>query len=259
MIDPRIIAASIVGTVDWQSEVSGFCRCPGEALHTQRNGKKDCRVNVDGAPTIYCFHASCAPAVAAANKRLRRELGAGSGQQQERTNLPLVFEQKHPEDLVAFRVRCIGRNLPASAVAATAVVMTPATFVAVTVVTAIVAIVVVPLVPRFDVNHRRRAIGHRRRAVNDGWRTIRHGRRITGGRDHDLRCIPNRSGKRDAHGPTRLRRGGEPSDCNDGNQTKERFCFHARFDGGFSGVFSGQKSRDVFRCEAVREKGSKNE
>jgi hypothetical protein len=75
MKDPRQIAAGIVGTVDWQSEVSGFCRCPGEALHTSPNGNKDCRVNVDGAPTIFCFHASCASAVAEANWRLRRELG----------------------------------------------------------------------------------------------------------------------------------------------------------------------------------------
>ena len=72
MNDPRTIAAGIVGAVDWQSEVSGFCRCPGESLHTHRTGRKDCRVNVDGAPTIHCFHASCAPAVAEANKRLRR-------------------------------------------------------------------------------------------------------------------------------------------------------------------------------------------
>src|SRR5215471_8409744 len=76
MTDPRQIAAGIVGRVDWQTEVSGFCRCPGEAMHTSNNGKKDCRVNVDGAPTIFCFHASCAMAVAEANRRLRRELGA---------------------------------------------------------------------------------------------------------------------------------------------------------------------------------------
>jgi len=75
MNDPRRVAASIVGAVEWQTEVSGFCRCPGEALHTSANGKKDCRVNVDGAPTIFCFHASCAAMVAAANLRLRRELG----------------------------------------------------------------------------------------------------------------------------------------------------------------------------------------
>lgn len=75
MKDPRQIAASIVGAVDWQTEVSGFCRCPGEALHTHHNGKKDCRVSVDGAPTIHCFHSSCAPVVAEANLRLRRALG----------------------------------------------------------------------------------------------------------------------------------------------------------------------------------------
>jgi hypothetical protein len=78
MIDPRQVAASIVGTVDWQTEVSGFCRCPGESLHTHPTGKKDCRVSVDGAPTIFCFHASCAAAVAEANLRLRRELGETS-------------------------------------------------------------------------------------------------------------------------------------------------------------------------------------
>jgi len=76
MIDPRQVAASVVGAVDWQSEVSGYCRCPGESLHTHKTGKKDCRVNVDGAPTIYCFHASCAPVVAEANRRLRQELGS---------------------------------------------------------------------------------------------------------------------------------------------------------------------------------------
>lgn len=75
MADPHYIAASIVGPVDWQTEVSGFCRCPGEWLHTHKTGKKDCRISVDGAPTIFCFHASCAPVVAAANQRLRRELG----------------------------------------------------------------------------------------------------------------------------------------------------------------------------------------
>ena len=76
MIDPRQVAMTILGTIDWQNDVSGFCRCPGEAMHTSGNGKKDCRVNVDGAPTIFCFHASCATAVAEANRRLRRELGA---------------------------------------------------------------------------------------------------------------------------------------------------------------------------------------
>jgi len=76
MLDPRQVALRLLGAIDWQTEVSGFCRCPGESLHTSGNGRKDCRVNVDGAPTIFCFHASCAAAVAEANRRLRRELGA---------------------------------------------------------------------------------------------------------------------------------------------------------------------------------------
>lgn len=46
----------------------------GEKVNQQ--AVKDCRVSVDGAPTIFCFHASCAPAVAEANQRLRRELSA---------------------------------------------------------------------------------------------------------------------------------------------------------------------------------------
>ena len=74
MIDPRHVATGIVGAIDWQSAVSGFCRCPGEALHTHQSGRKDCRVHLDGAPTIHCFHTSCGAAVSEANRRLRREL-----------------------------------------------------------------------------------------------------------------------------------------------------------------------------------------
>src|SRR5215471_8744828 len=76
MIDPCYFASQLLGPIDWQTEVSGFCTCPGEGFHTSANGRKDCRVNVDGAPTIFCFHSSCAGAVAESNRRLRRELGA---------------------------------------------------------------------------------------------------------------------------------------------------------------------------------------
>jgi hypothetical protein len=51
MIDPRQIAAQIPGAIDWQTEVSGFCQCPGEALHTSAKGQRDRRVNIGGAPT----------------------------------------------------------------------------------------------------------------------------------------------------------------------------------------------------------------
>ena len=78
MSDPRQIAASIVGAIEWQTETQGLCACPGASAHTSASGKKDCRINIDGAPTIFCFHASCAPIVADANKKLRRALG-GAG------------------------------------------------------------------------------------------------------------------------------------------------------------------------------------
>ncbi len=41
-------------------------------MHRSANAKRDSRVNIGG----FWFHASCAPAVAEANRRLRRELGA---------------------------------------------------------------------------------------------------------------------------------------------------------------------------------------
>jgi hypothetical protein len=106
MNDPRQVAAGVVGAVDWQTEVSGFCRCPGDALHTHPTGKKDCRVNVDGAPTIFCFHASCVPAVAEANRRLRRELSAtpwaltlpGAGVKHLQEMFRPRIEQRHVAD-----------------------------------------------------------------------------------------------------------------------------------------------------------------
>jgi len=75
MMDPRQVAASVLGPIDWQSEVAGLCRCPGEALHTAKTGRKDCRVCIDGAPTCWCFHSHCAPVVAEANRKLRSAIG----------------------------------------------------------------------------------------------------------------------------------------------------------------------------------------
>jgi len=75
----RDIAERILGKVEWQTETEGLCRCPGEGLHQNRDGKRDCRVSVNGAPTIYCFHQSCAVPVAEANRRLRRECGSLRG------------------------------------------------------------------------------------------------------------------------------------------------------------------------------------
>ena len=75
MSDPRTTAAAIVGVIAWETELRGFCKCPGEALHTHKSGAKDCRIHIDGAPTIHCVHHSCSQAVADGNMALRRALG----------------------------------------------------------------------------------------------------------------------------------------------------------------------------------------
>ncbi len=74
MTNPTQIAESILGPIRWDSPTHGFCRCPGEALHTQRTGPKHCLIHIDGAPTVYCFHSSCAATVAQANQKLRQAL-----------------------------------------------------------------------------------------------------------------------------------------------------------------------------------------
>ena len=71
----RRIAENIVGPVDWTDNSRGYCACPGKNLHTAVSRDRDCEIHVDGAPTVFCFHTSCAPAVAATNQRLRSEMG----------------------------------------------------------------------------------------------------------------------------------------------------------------------------------------
>lgn len=74
--DPRSAAEAILGPTRWEEPTAGICKCPGEALHTHPTRSRDCMVRIDGAPTIYCFHTSCAEAVTAANSNLRRALGS---------------------------------------------------------------------------------------------------------------------------------------------------------------------------------------
>jgi hypothetical protein len=74
MINPQRAAERVLGTVQWENPVLGFCTCPGAAAHTTPTGRKDCRVSLDEVPTVYCFHTHCAGALQNANKRLRRSL-----------------------------------------------------------------------------------------------------------------------------------------------------------------------------------------
>lgn len=78
----KLVATGIVSDIEWYSPIAGFCQCPGEALHANLTGRRDCRIVLSAeapgkpeAPTVSCFHRHCADAVAAANHRLRSEIG----------------------------------------------------------------------------------------------------------------------------------------------------------------------------------------
>jgi hypothetical protein len=57
-------------------ELLGYTTCPGQAQHTGKNGPQDCRIKIDGVPTLSCVHASCAEEVKTANQALRKALGS---------------------------------------------------------------------------------------------------------------------------------------------------------------------------------------
>jgi hypothetical protein len=63
------IAADLLGSA---LSADGFAACPGRERHTGSNGGRDFRLILTGAPTGFCFHSSCADAVAAFNAELRR-------------------------------------------------------------------------------------------------------------------------------------------------------------------------------------------
>ncbi|HZL13171.1 MAG TPA: BT4734/BF3469 family protein [Verrucomicrobiae bacterium] len=70
----RVIAEKIVGLIE-STEAGDFCKCLGEHLHTNGNAPKDCRVTLDGVPTIFCLHKSCSQVIETANHELRSQIG----------------------------------------------------------------------------------------------------------------------------------------------------------------------------------------
>jgi hypothetical protein len=68
------IATETLAAIDWQSETEGFCPCPNQAAHTTGDGARDCRVNLDGVPTVHCFHNSCRGIIEAVNRDLRSRI-----------------------------------------------------------------------------------------------------------------------------------------------------------------------------------------
>ncbi len=68
------IAEELLGEIGWDSDTHGFCTCPGKATHTTGAGERDCKIYLDGTPTIHCFHSHCAGLIEAANRELRSRI-----------------------------------------------------------------------------------------------------------------------------------------------------------------------------------------
>ena len=69
------IAVDLLGPIDWQNETEGFCTCPGKERHTTGNGAKDCKVYLDGSPSLHCVHNSCRVVVDVMEHALRSQIG----------------------------------------------------------------------------------------------------------------------------------------------------------------------------------------
>jgi Protein of unknown function (DUF3631)/VirE N-terminal domain len=69
------IATELLRDIDWQSETSGFIACPGKHLHTSGDNERDCKIELDSAPTVHCFHNSCRGILDGVNRELRSRIG----------------------------------------------------------------------------------------------------------------------------------------------------------------------------------------
>lgn len=85
----RFVTESIVGPVDWKSDYSGLCECPGRESHKTESRESDCRIYINGTPVLHCFHASCLQRRKEVVELLRRKLpklkGASNYQSQWQT------------------------------------------------------------------------------------------------------------------------------------------------------------------------------
>lgn len=60
----------------------GYCACPGDWLHTTKNGPKDAKILLTGnTVTITCFHTSCEEQLKYCNRLIRSELAGLPGEQ----------------------------------------------------------------------------------------------------------------------------------------------------------------------------------
>jgi hypothetical protein len=91
------IATLRLGELKYSAEKGGyFCKCPGEANHTNTTGEKHTIVYLEGAPTLDCQHESCKGIVDAFNAQLRSEIGKAEWEAKHKTT-PHAKVQEAPK------------------------------------------------------------------------------------------------------------------------------------------------------------------
>jgi len=76
----QVIAENLLGEIRWNSNVLGYSQCPGKDLHSNSSGPRDCRIIIDGVPTIHCVHNSCTSVIGECNRRLRSNITKATAQ-----------------------------------------------------------------------------------------------------------------------------------------------------------------------------------
>jgi hypothetical protein len=113
----REIAEEVLGcAVDWSAEATGYLECPGFEVHTSPDGPRDCCIYIDGAPTIFCFHQSCAGFISEANSSLRSAIArAEVGKRSPHAQSPRTNPQEGHKNRVptAMLERAIEKELAA--------------------------------------------------------------------------------------------------------------------------------------------------
>ena len=79
------IAVELFGAIQWDSEIHGFCTCPGKHLHSTGDAQRDCEIHLDGVPTIHCFHNSCVEILDDLNHNLRSRISRAESMNQPKS------------------------------------------------------------------------------------------------------------------------------------------------------------------------------
>ncbi|MCX6926317.1 MAG: hypothetical protein NT154_24390, partial [Verrucomicrobia bacterium] len=86
MDERQRIVHELLGDIDWETPARGFCKCPGERLHTNPTSARSTIVYLDNVPTIKCVHTSCADAVEESNHELRSRVGKAEYRPEKRVD-----------------------------------------------------------------------------------------------------------------------------------------------------------------------------